>query len=95
MEDDGRSLTPEESALLDRSRDPASTRRRLRGVVVSGALLAVALLVTSPLIRSWEFLLFFAVAYIALSTWERIRCARTILAYKDLVRKITERGSPL
>jgi hypothetical protein len=95
MDDEGLSLTPEENALLRRSRDPASTRRRLRGVVISGALLAVALLVTSPLVQSWEFLLFFAVAYIAVSTWERIRCARTILAYKDLVRKITERGLPL
>lgn len=92
MDDEDLSLSPEESALLRGSHDPTSIRRRLRAVVISGALLAVVLLVTSPLIQSWEFLLFFAVAYIGVSTWERIRCARTILAYESLVRKITERG---
>lgn len=92
MDDEDLSLSPEESGLLRSSHDPTSIRRRLRAVVISGALLAVVLLVTSPLIQSWEFLLFFAVAYIGVSTWERIRCARTILAYESLVRKITERG---
>lgn len=89
-------LTGEERALLDRSYDPDAAQRRLRAVVISGVVLAVALLVASPLIRSWKFLLFFAVAYIIASSWERLRCARTILAYQDLVRKLAEeraRGS--
>ena len=85
-----RELTPDERLLVESSRDTAAPQRRLRALVLSGAALALVLIVTSPLVQSWEFLLFFAVAYIALSTWERVRCARSIVAYRRLVRKLWE-----
>ncbi len=81
-------LTAAENLVLERSADLALTRRRLRLVVVSGSLLVVALLVASPLTRSWELLLFFAVAYVLVTTWERVGYARTILVYKGLIQKL-------
>lgn len=84
-------LDPAERLLLERSADLALTRRRLRLVVLSGALLVVALIVTAPLLASWQFLLFFAVAYVAVTTWERVGYARTILAYKGLIQKLASR----
>lgn len=84
-------LTRTEHALLEKSFDLKLTRRRLRLVVGSGLALIVVLIVTSPLIRSWEFLLFFAAVYIAVTTWERVGYARSILAYKRLVQKLAGR----
>ena len=81
-------LTVAEKMLLERCSDLQITRRRVRVVVISGLLLAAALIVTAPLIGSWEFLLFFAVAYIFVTTWERVGYARTVLAYKSLVLKL-------
>lgn len=60
-------------------------------VVISGLLLSAALIVTAPLLQSWQFLLFLAVAYILVTTWERVGYARTILAYKGLVGKLAAR----
>jgi hypothetical protein len=88
MDQNNLRLTVTERMLLERSSDLALTRRRLRLVVISGLLLAGALVVTAPLFDSWEFLLFFAVAYILVTTWERVGYARTILAYKGLVLKL-------
>lgn len=85
------SLTQTDRMLLERSSDVDLTRRRLRLVVVSGLLLTAALVVTAPLLRSWEFLLFFAVAYVLVTTWERVGYARTILAYKGLIQKLASR----
>ncbi len=84
-------LDPAERMLLERSADLALTRRRLRLVVASGALLVVALIVAAPLVASWELLLFFAVAYVLVTTWERIGYARTILVYKGLIQKLAGR----
>ncbi len=84
-------LDPAERLLLERSADLALTRRRLRVVVISGALLVVALIVTAPLLASWPFLLFFAVAYVAVTTWERVGYARAILVYKGLIQKLARR----
>ncbi|MGD2216367.1 MAG: hypothetical protein PVJ64_06410 [Gemmatimonadales bacterium] len=86
-------LTITEKMLLERCSDLEITRRRLRLVVISGFLLAAALVVTAPLIESWEFLLFFAVAYILVTTWERVGYARTIMAYKGLVLKLAARSA--
>jgi hypothetical protein len=90
MEDRFR-LTVFEKLLLERSSDLAVTRRRLRLVVVSGALLAGALVVAAPFIGSWEALLFFAVVYVLVTTWERVGYARTIIAYKGLIQKLSGR----
>ena len=84
-------LNPIEKLLLERSEDLQLTRRRLRLVVISGVLLAAALIVLSPLVGSWELLLFFAVAYVLVTTWERVGYARTIIAYKRLIRKLADR----
>lgn len=84
-------LTTTDRMLLERSSDASVTRRRVRVVVASGLLLAAALVVTAPLLESWVFLLFFAVAYILVTTWERVGYARTILAYKNLVQKLAAR----
>jgi len=84
-------LNPIERLLLERSEDLNLTRRRLRLVVISGLLLAAALIVLSPLVGSWELLLFFAVAYVLVTTWERVGYARTIIAYKRLIRKLADR----
>jgi hypothetical protein len=84
-------LTPTETLLVERSSDLALTRRRVRLVVVSALLLIAAVVVASPLIQSWQFLLFFAVAYIAMTTWERLGYARTILVYKGLIQKLVAR----
>lgn len=88
-------LTPTERALLERSSDLQITRRRVRLVVISGLLLAAALIVSAPLLGSREFLLFFAVAYILVTTWERVGYARTIIAYKSLVLKLAARAADL
>lgn len=84
-------LSPAERLLLERSADLALTRRRLRLVVVSGGLLIVTLIVAAPLLASWELLLFFAVAYVLVTTWERIGYGRTILVYKGLIQKLVGR----
>lgn len=81
-------LTVTEQLLLERSFDTSITRRRVRLVVVSAVVLTAALIVLSPLVQSWRFLLFFAVAYILVTAWERVAYARTILAYKSLIRKL-------
>jgi hypothetical protein len=91
MGSEGHDLTVTERLLLERSFDTALTRRRVRLVVVSAVLLTAALIVLSPLVRSWRFLLFFAVAYILVTAWERVAYARTILAYKSLIRKLVGR----
>ncbi len=54
-------------------------------------MLAAALVIAAPLLDSWVFLLFFAVAYILVTTWERVGYARTILAYKGLIQKLAAR----
>jgi membrane protein implicated in regulation of membrane protease activity len=84
-------LTTTERLLLERSSDTSLTRRRVRLVVLSAAVLVAALVVLSPLAQSWRFLLFFAVAYVLVTAWERVAYARTILAYKGLVQKLVRR----
>lgn len=91
MESERYGLTVTERLLLERSFDTTLTRRRVRLVVVSAVVLAAALIVLSPLVQSWRFLLFFAVAYILVTAWERVAYARTILAYKSLIRKLARR----
>ncbi|UCC47553.1 MAG: hypothetical protein JSV41_08605 [Gemmatimonadota bacterium] len=88
-------LTATEKLLLERSSDLSITRRRVRYVVVSALALAVALVVVSPLIQSWVFLLFFAVAYVLITAWERLAWARTIIAYKGLIQKLASRVEEL
>lgn len=88
MDSERYGLTVTEQVLLERSFDTALTRRRLRLVVVSAVVLTAALIVLSPLVQSWRFLLFFAVAYVLVTAWERVAYARTILAYKSLIRKL-------
>ena len=88
-------LTVTERLLLERSSDTALTRRRLRLVVLSALVLTAALIVVSPLVQSWRFLLFFSVAYILVTAWERVAYARTILAYKGLIQKLARRVDEL
>jgi membrane protein implicated in regulation of membrane protease activity len=95
MNEDHLKLTVAEKLLLERSADQALTRRRVRLVVGSAVLLVAALVVLSPLAQSWEFLLFFAVAYILVTAWERVAYARTILAYKSLIQKLSRRVEEL
>ncbi len=80
-------LTDTERFLVERSADLAITRRRVRLVIISAALLIGAIIVAAPLTQSWQLLLFFAVAYIAMTAWERLGYARTIAAYKGLIQK--------
>lgn len=77
--------------LIERSADRDITRRRVRLVVLSAVLLIAALIVAAPLTGSWRLLLFFAVAYVAITAWERVGYARTIIAYKELVQKLARR----
>jgi hypothetical protein len=95
MDQTSSSLNVAEKMLLERCSDLELTRRRVRLVVISGLLLAAALVVTAPLMGSWEVLLFFAVAYILVTTWERVGYARAILAYKRLVLKLAARAEAL
>ncbi|NIN72897.1 MAG: hypothetical protein GTO46_13425 [Gemmatimonadetes bacterium] len=95
MEQTNSRLTVAEKMLLERCSDLEITRRRVRIVVISGLLLAAALVVTAPLMASWEFLLFFAVAYILVTTWERVGYARTIMAYKGLALKLAARAAAI
>jgi hypothetical protein len=88
MSGHGLDLTDTERFLLGRSADLAITRRRGRLVIVSATLLIAALIVAAPLTQSWQLLLFFAVAYVAMTAWERLGYARTILAYKGLIQKL-------
>ena len=76
---------------LQRSSDIDISRRRLRVVIASGLLLIAALVVVAPLSQSWQLLLFFAVAYVAMTVWERVGYARTIVAYKGLIQKLSAR----
>ncbi len=91
MESEGEYLSVTERLLLERSSATALTRRRVRLVVVSALVLTAALIVVSPLLQSWRFLLFFSVAYILVTAWERVAYARTILAYKGLIQKLVRR----
>lgn len=91
MESERERLTVTERLLLERSSNTALTRRRVRMVVASALVLIVALVVVSPLMQSWRFLLFFSVAYVLVTAWERVAYARTILAYKGLIRKLAGR----
>ena len=84
-------LTDTERFLVERSADLAITRRRVRLVIISAALLIGAIIVAAPLTQSWQLLLFFAVAYIAMTAWERLGYARTIVAYKGLIQKLAAR----
>ena len=95
MNEDRLKLTVAEKLLLQRSSDPALTRRRVRLVVGSAVLLVAALIVVAPVAQSWEFLLFFSVAYVLVSAWERVAYARTILAYKSLIQKLAGRVEEL
>jgi hypothetical protein len=95
MEGEQQRYTVTERLLLERSSDTALTRRRVRLVVVSALMLTAALIVVSPLLQSWLFLLFFSVAYILVTAWERVAYARTILAYKGLIRKLARRAEEL
>lgn len=88
-------LSPMERLLFERSFDTGITRRRMRMIVLSAVLLAGALIVLSPLIESWIFLVFFVVAYITVTTWERLGYARTILTYKSLIQKLAARVEEL
>lgn len=91
MKESDLQLTVGERLVLERSGDLSLTRRRLRMVVGSAVLLCAALIVVSPLMQSWQFLLFFAVAYVLLTAWERVAYARTILTYKSLIQKLASR----
>lgn len=84
-------LTDTERFLVERSADLAVTRRRVRLVIISAAMLIAALIVAAPLTQSWQLLLFFAVAYIAMTAWERLGYARTIVGYKGLIQKLAAR----
>ncbi len=95
MESEHQRFTVTERLLLERSSDTALTRRRVRMVVVSALVLMAALIVVSPLIQSWRFLLFFSVAYILITAWERVAYARTIMAYKGLIQKLVQRTEEL
>lgn len=95
MNEDRLKLTVAEKLLLERSGDPALTRRRVRLVVGSAVVLVAALIVVAPVAQSWEFLLFFAVAYVLVTAWERVAYARTILAYKSLIQKLASRVEEL
>ena len=95
MNEDRLKLTVAEKLLLQRSSDPALTRRRVRLVVGSAVVLVAALIVVAPVAQSWEFLLFFSVAYVLVSAWERVGYARTILAYKSLIQKLAGRVEEL
>ena len=95
MESEHPRFTVTERLLLERSSDTALTRRRVRMVVVSALVLMAALIVVSPLMQSWRFLLFFSVAYILITAWERVAYARTIMAYKGLIQKLVRRTEEL
>lgn len=91
MKEEPLGLTATDRLLIERSSDLSITRRRVRYVVASALVLAAALVVVSPLIESWVFLLFFAVAYVLITAWERVAWARTIIAYKGLIQKLASR----
>lgn len=91
MKEETLGLSATEKLLLERSSDLSITRRRVRYVVVSALVLAAALVVVSPLLQSWVFLLFFGVAYVLVTAWERVAWARTIIAYKGLIQKLASR----
>jgi len=95
MESERERFTVTERLLLERASDTSLTRRRVRMVVVSALVLMAALIVVSPLLQSWRFLLFFSVAYILVTAWERVAYARTILAYKGLIQKLVRRAEQL
>jgi hypothetical protein len=95
MNEEPLSLSAGERYVLERSFDVQLTRRRLRLVVVSALVLIVALVVLSPILRSWQFLLFFSVAYVAVTAWERVGYARAILTYKGLIQKLVGRVEEL
>jgi hypothetical protein len=95
METEHQRFTVTERLLLERSSDTALTRRRVRMVVVSALVLMAALIVVSPLMQSWRFLLFFSVAYIMITAWERVAYARTIMAYKGLIQKLVQQTEEL
>ncbi len=81
-------LTPLEQHILARSGDSAVTRRRRLSVIVSGFAFAAALVAAALLSPSQGLVLGVALVYIAITVWERVAYANTVLAYKSLVRKL-------
>lgn len=89
-----------EKALLDGSFNPEVMYRRIRNIVVIGALVAFGV----GLFALWQGALAVMVAgflvYVVLVTIEKVIYARTILAFESLVRKLVHRvegleGQPL
>ena len=84
-------LTESESRLLKRCSDSEVTRRRMRQVLLAAAAFAALLIVMAWYSRSLPLLLGVALAYIALTTWEKLAYGQGVLAYKAIITKLVRR----
>jgi hypothetical protein len=97
---DVRDMDETERALLDGSFNPEAMYRRIRNIVVVGALITFGVGLFALWRGSLAILAAGFLAYVVLVTLEKVVYARTILSFESLVRRLVHRvegleGQPL
>ena len=87
----GLELTALEKYMLEHSGDMAVTKRRRLIVVVAGLCFAGMLTGFGVAYHSWKILLVLSLLHVAVSVFEKIAYANTVLAYKSIIRKLAQR----
>lgn len=85
---DSTELTDEEHDLLRRCFDDTITHRRIRGVILVASLFGVLLAGVGFLTDMQLAVTIIALAYVLLTTLEKVAYGRAVLLYKGLVRKL-------
>ena len=80
-----------EQAILANSSNEKITLRRRTMILVSGGILAVLLLVSGFVYKSWGMLLFLAMGYVLITVFEKFAYANAVLGYKSLIQKLVNR----
>lgn len=84
-------LTKLEEEILQRSRDPEVTQRRRRMILVTGVCAAAFLVWAAFARQSWQLVLVVSLVYVAVTMCEKVAYANAVLAYKSVIRKLSER----
>jgi Na+/H+-dicarboxylate symporter len=84
-------LDATERQLLERSKDPGTTRTRIISVIIAplvliGMILYVVQTGLSAQLLGWVF-----VAYVAVTAWEKVAYGMAVLRYKRLIQKLVDR----
>ncbi len=88
-------LNDAEREILQRSKDAAITRRRIRQVIFFASLYAALLVVAGWILKSWVMLLVVSLLYVLITTFEKVAYGRAVLLYKSVIRKLSSRVDEL